>query len=868
MSTPLLLTKLNRPQLRLPKVARPALITQMNAGLRGKLTLVCAPAGYGKTTLVLDWLSQLAGEYVSGWFSLDENDNDPVRFLAYVIAAIQQTYPDFGGSTGTLLRAPQSPSGEVILTTLLNEMAAIPKPFILVLDDYHTVQIPAIHKNLATWLEHQPEALHLVLITREDPLLPIARWRARGQLTEIRQDDLRFTQRECADFLSNVMGISISPEDLSALERRTEGWIAGLQLAALSMQHTDPSSFIKAFNGSSRYVLDYLVDEVFSRQPEDVQNFLTCTSILERLSGPVCDAVTGENNSQERLEALEQANLFLVPLDHSRIWYRYHRLFAELLRHRLRNTNPDSLLDLHERASQWFEKNDFIAEAVQHALAAQDWDRVAQILTQVGTEMLNQGEATTLVRWYVAIPREVLLSNPRLCFDYCWPLLLTGHYEEAAELLTHVEQIAQDIPPFLGEILTAQAYLARAQGNHVLMIERSQRARKLLPKESIASRALVAINLGLAYWHMGNMGATEEVLQEALEASRLTGNYYGAITAIIFQGRVLAVRGQLRKADEFARQAIEQGGQLLINALAYLDMSALHYEWNQLAESDRYLQGAFDLSRRGQNEEFEVGCWMMLSCLRMAQGDLQGAQEAIAGGQEKIDKGTIPLGTASRFELAKLRLALAQGDLRGIQNPENQLDEGLDTHNFNRFTNLSKARVLLMQHQREDASQYLMELAEKAQKNGWGYALIAIRAWQALAARTRQMAGEFLQEAIQLAQPEGLIRTFIEIGVDLIPHLQEAARQGIEPTYVRKILSAFQSDPIPETFARGFAEPLSEREIEVLRLVVAGLSNREIAQNLVVSLGTAKTHIHNIYSKLEVSNRAQAIARARDFELV
>ena len=868
MSTPLLLTKLNRPQLRLPKVARPALITQMNAGLRGKLTLVCAPAGYGKTTLVLDWLSQLAGEYASGWFSLDENDNDPVRFLAYVIAAIQQTYPDFGGSTDTLLRAPQSPSGEVILTTLLNEMAAIPKPFILVLDDYHTVQIPAIHKNLATWLEHQPEALHLVLITREDPLLPIARWRAKGQLTEIRQEDLRFTQQECADFIRNVMGISISPGDLGALERRTEGWIAGLQLAALSMQHTDPSSFIKAFNGSSRYVLDYLVDEVISRQPEDVQNFLTCTSILERLSGPVCDAVTGENNSQERLEALEQANLFLVPLDQSRIWYRYHRLFAELLRHRLRNTYPDSLLDLHERASQWFEQSGFIAESVQHALASQHWDRVARILAEVSTEMLNQGETTTLVRWYGSIPKEVLFEKPRLCFDSCWPLLLTGHFEEASELLAHVEMIAKDVPAFLGEILTAQAYLARAQGDHALMVERSQRARRLLPKSSVASRGLVAINLGLAYWHQGNMEATEEVLPEALEANQDTGNHYGVITTMILQGRVVAVRGQLHRAAKFAQQALEKGGQLPINALAYLDLSALHYEWNELVECDRYLQGAFELSRRGQNQEFELGCWMMLSSLRIAQRDFDGAQEAITNGQALIDTGNIPLVTAARFEIAKIRLALAQGDLASAQNLEVYLEAGIDTHNFNRFTNLAKAILSLAQNQREEAARYLAELAQRAQQNGWSYALIAIRTWQTLAADFQSTAIQFLREALHLAQPEELKRTFIDVGTGLIPYLQEAARQGIEPAYVGRILAAMPGEPNPEIARQVIAEPLSEREEEVLRLIVAGLSNREIAQNLVISLGTAKTHIHNIYGKLEVSSRAQAIARAREFELV
>lgn len=869
MPTPLLLTKLTRPQLRPHRVGRPALIERMDTGLAGKLTLVCAPAGYGKTTLVLEWLTQLNKEYSFGWISLDDSDNDPVRFLAYLIAAIQQSYPEFGESTNALVHAPQPPPGEIILTTLLNEMAAIPTPLILILDDYHTIQTPAIHKNLATWLEHQPAMIHLVLISREDPLLPIARLRARGQLTEIRQDDLRFSKQECADFLNNIMGISISLEDMEALERRTEGWIAGLQLAAISMQHFhDPSAFIKAFTGSSRFVLDYLVDEVFSRQPNDIQNFLTQTSILERLSGPLCDAVTGDKNSQKRLESLEQANLFVVPLDQSRTWYRYHRLFAELLRHRLRKAERKSLIDLHNRASQWFEKNNYVAEAVQHALAAQNWERVGQILSQINTEMLNQGEVTTLVRWYSSIPRDVLLSNPRLCFDYCWPLLLTGHYEEAGELLAHVEQIAQEIPPFLGEILTAQAYLARAQGDHALMVERSQRARLLLPKESVASRGLVAINLGLAYWHLGNMKATEEVLLEAYEASRATGNHYGEITAVIFQGRVLAVRGQLQNAVELSRQAIKQGGQLPINALAYLDMSAFHYEWNQLTKSDYYLQSAFELSRRGQNQEFEVGCWMMQSCLRLAQGDLQGAQGAIAKGQEKIDFGIIPQGTVARFEIAKLRLALAQDDLARARKLESCLDEGSDTHNFNRFTNLTKAKYLLAQNQKEQAAMYLEALAAKAQQNGWQYALIAIRTWQALTAENSSTAICFLGEALQLAQPEGMMRTFIDVGVDLIPQLQEAARQGIEPAYVREILSALQSEQDIETLFSALAEPLSDREVEVLRLIVAGLSNREIAQNLVISLGTAKTHIHNIYGKLEVSNRAQAIARAREFELV
>jgi LuxR family maltose regulon positive regulatory protein len=708
-----------------------------------------------------------------------------------------------------------------------------------------------------------------VLITREDPLLPIARLRARGHLTEIRQNDLRFTQQECANFLRTVMGKSISLEDMEALERRTEGWIAGLQLAAISMQHhQDPSSFIKAFTGSSRYVLDYLVDEVFNRQSEDIQNFLIQTAILERLTSSLCDAVTGEDDSQKRLESLEQANLFVVPLDQSRTWYRYHRLFAELLRHRLRKAEQKSLTDLHDRASQWFEQNNFVAEAVQHALAAQNWDRVARILSQVNTEMLKQGEAVTLVRWYGAIPNDVLLSDPKLCFDYAWPLMLTGHYGEATELLEHVEGIAQEIPSFLGEVMAAQAYLARAQGQHARMLERSERARALLLPGSVNSRCLVAINLGLAYWHLGDMESTEGVLGEALDTSQASGNHYALITAIILQGRVLAVRGQLRAAAKKYQKAVESGGDIPINALAHLDLSALHYEWNQLTEADSHLQRAFDLSRRGQNEEFEVACWMMEACLRVAGGNVQAAKEALTKGQQLIDKGAIPPGTANRFEVAKLRFALAQDDLAAILELRDRLADDVDSHNFCRFANLAIAKLLLAQNQPDQATNYLTALNKTAHQKDWRYTLIATRAYQALAAENHEMAIYFMEGALKLAKPEGFMRLFIDIGVDLIPYLQEAARCGVEPGYVEQILNGIQIEQGIRTPGSNLAEPLSAREVEVLRLIVAGLSNREIALNLVISLGTAKTHIHNIYGKLEVCNRAQAIARAREFELV
>lgn len=869
MPTPLLLTKLNKPHLRSQRLFRSMLVQQLNAGLDGKLTLVCAPAGYGKTTLVLEWLSNLPEDANASWISLDENDNDPVRFIAYLIAAIQTSYPHIGKTTSSMLENPQAPPDEVILTSLFNELTRLSSPFILILDDYHCIQTTSIHQFLALWLEHQPISLHLVIISREDPLLPIARLRARGYLNEIRQDDLRFSYQECTDLLQNVMGISISSEHVAALERRTEGWAAGLQLAAVSMQHhADPDSFLKAFTGSSRFILDYLIDEVFARQTESMQKFLVRTSILERLSGPLCDAITDQANSQEQLEALEHTNLFVVPLDQSRTWYRYHRLFSELLHHRLQRTEGESPADLHDRASQWFEQNDSAAEAIQHAIAAQNWDRTAKLLSQVNDEMLKIGRTTTLVRWYAALPENILLQDPRLCFDYCWPLLLTGQYHRAADLLDHVEAYAQENRAFLGEIMTAQAYLARVQGQHELMVDRSIRARALLPRESVNSRGVVAINLALAYWHLGQMEATEEVLLEALESNRASGNHYAYITAVILQGRVSAVRAQLRSAAKLFKQAIEAGSDLPITALAHLDMSALYYEWNQPAEAVPHLQKAFDLSRRAHNQEFEVACWMIQACLDLAVVSSQAAREALDKAQELINQGAIPELTASRFEVAKLRLALAQNDLQTALQFETGLADDIDSHNFCRFTNLAKAKLLITQNHFEQAEIYLAKQYKIASKHGWHYTLIAIRAYQTLAARDHENAIYFIEDALKLAKPEGFMRIFVDLGVDLIPYLQEAARSGIEPGYVGQILGTFQNESGGKTQDSRLAEPLSERELEVLRLIVAGLSNRQIAQDLVISLGTAKTHIHNIYGKLDVSNRAQAIARAREFELV
>ena len=867
MTDLLLATKLAIPPKRVDIVQRPRLLEKMDAGLKQNgsfgryFTLVSAPAGYGKTTLVLDWIQRLG--LPIAWLSLDEPDNDPRRFITYLVAAMQQVSENIGQAATAMLQSPQPPPDELMLTGLVNEMTVVQEPFVLVLDDYHIIHTPSIHKQIAFLLEHQPANLHITITTREDPLLPIPRLRARGQVLEIRQDDLRFTADETTEFLKTVMGLDISFDEVAALERRTEGWIAGLQMAALSMQGRDDlSNFIQAFTGSNRFILDYLVEEVFERQSSEFKDFLLKTSILERLSGSLCDQVAEQANSQELLERLEQANLFIVPLDQSRRWYRYHRLFAELLRHRLRSSSLAEN-ELHQRASYWHEKNSHPSDAIQHALAAGDWERAGNLIQRYNTDFLKRGEVLTVIRWFQSLPEEVLLSNPKLCFDYCWPLLLAGQFDVVRPLLERVEGIAGEMPEFLGEVNAAQAYLAREQGDHALMVEKSQRALSLLPKSSVDSRGIVALNLGIAYWHMGQMQAAEEVLAEALEAGQATGNHYAVLTALIFQGRVLAVRGQLRQSTEYFMRAIQQGGGMPINALAYMDLATLHYEWNELDVSDAHLQKAIGLCQRSQNYEFLVGCWMIQSRLRIAQGDFDGADNSLGQAWGLVRSGQIPAPTAERLDVAQARLLLEEGNSAGEW--EQKLTETVDCHPFYRFLGLTKAWTLPKAHARA----YLDGLSQAAQANEWRYGLIAVRALQAVIAEPQDDALEFLTEALQMAEGDGFIRTFVDTGEELVPLLKEAVRRGISPEYVGKILEVMKDGVhLSDAGQSLLVEALSDREMEVLRLVTAGLSNREIAEKLVISTGTAKTHVHNLCGKLGVRNRTEAAMKAKELGFV
>ncbi|MGD8622249.1 MAG: LuxR C-terminal-related transcriptional regulator, partial [Anaerolineales bacterium] len=828
-----------------------------------KLTVISAPAGYGKTTLISQWLTEAPCPI--SWLTLEKGESDPTRFLSYLMAAVQSTAPQLGASATAMLAAPQQPPMEKILTTLINDLTAYSEPLLLVLDDYHVIQSQPVHEMVNFLLEHLPTNIHLVITSREDPPLPLHRLQARRQSLGIRQSQLAFSSQEVLQFFKSTSDIRLSERQAAKLVRRTEGWVTGLQLAALSLRSApNLDSFIESFTGSNRYIIDYLFEEVFDTQPDKVQRFLLQTAILNRICAELADAVTGGEESHNLLEQLEQANLFVVPMDQTRRWYRYHRLFADLLLNRLRATDRASEARLHARASQWFEEAGLITEAVEHALASEDWSRSATLIGQASDMFLKRGELLTLIDWFDKVPGALIYEYPDFGLSYAWALLLIGRFDEAEELLNHYESQAQATPELLGQVATAQAYSARARGDNKKVIEKSELALQLLPENELTSRSTLAMNLGLVYWHVGRLRDAVPVLNEARQKAEIVDNHYAGLTAQIFLARTQASQGSLHQAEKQLKKTLETGGDIPILVLSHYDLSCIYYEWNELGKAWTHLDQGLEMCTRSGNREFQNGGHVLKAYLYMAQGNILGALSEVET-SHALSHGFGPA-TQARSMACHAEIALAMGDIETAANWVERMPERVGAHSLYRFIDLTPIRLLLAQDKKAAARETLSDLLDQATSAGWGYASVAIRALAVRAAESEAEAVELLSEALVLSEPEGFIRTYVEVGGSMIPILKEVARQGTLPDYVGKILDAYGTKG--ERTKLPLVEPLSDRELEVIRLLGAGLSNREIAEELVISIGTAKSHVHNICGKFGVRNRTEAAMRAKELDII
>ena len=914
--TPILATKLYLPRLRPNVVSRPRLIERLNEGLHRKLTLIAAPAGFGKTTLVSEWVEGI--ERPIAWLSLDEGENDPARFLAYLVAALQTIAAHIGEGVLGMLQSPQPPPPEAMLTALLNEITTLPDHFVLVLDDYHVIDAKPVDLALTYLVEHLPPQMHLVIATREDPQLPLARLRARSHLTELRAADLRFTASEAAEFLNQVMGLSLSAADIARLSDHTEGWIAGLQLAALSLQgHQDVPGFIRAFAGDHRYIVDYLVEEVLQRQPAPVRSFLLQTAILDRLSGPLCNAVTGQEEGNACLEALERGNFFVVPLDDRRHWYRYHHLFAEVLSAHLMAEQPDQVSTLHRRASEWYEHNGSVADAIRHALEACDFARAAGLVERAVPEMRRSRQEATVLGWLRALPDELLQVRPVLSVAYAWALLASGELEgvetrlrdaerwldttaDRSEMVVVGDEEYRRLP---AAIAVYRAVHAQARGDVADTMNYARRALDLVPEDDHLVRGAAAALLGLASWASGDLETAHRTYAEGMARVQRAGNISDAINGTIALADIRIAQGRLHEAmrtyERGLQLATEQGEPILRGtADLHVGMSELHREQNDLHAATQDLLRSKELGERtGVPQNWSRWC-VAMARIREAQGDLEGALDLLHEAERLYVSDFSPnvrpvAALVTRVWAAQGRLGEAIGWAR-----EQGLEVSDDLSYLREFEHITLARVLLARSKSERADRSILEAvgllerllqaAEEGERTG---SVIEILILQALA---HQDQGDIpaalvpLQQALTLAEPEGYVRMFVDEGPPmavLLAKLHERSRKrpraastNVPLASIERLLALLRGERVQEgtspaapsapTPAQPLLDPLTERELEVLRLIAAGLSNRAIAARLVLALSTVKSYVNTIYSKLQVESRTQAVARARALHLL
>lgn len=912
MVTPLLATKFYVPPVRRDYVPRPRLLERLDEALHRRLTLVSAPAGFGKTTLLSEWLTKrdrwtiADGSLPSAtWLSLDAEDNELGRFLSYLVAALAATAPEVGQAAGNLLRMPQLPPTETILTILINELCSLPSDLVLVLEDYHTIEAAAIHSALTFLLDNLPPQVHLVISTRADPPLPLSRWRSRDMMVEIHAGHLRFTREESVAYLNDVMNLRLVSEDVTALSQRTEGWIVGLQMAALALQgrgsQQDASAFVQAFSGSHHYILDYLVEEVLAHQPEEVQTFLQQTSILSQLTGPLCDAVrfgkagspTGSDDGQAMLEALDTANLFLVPLDDERRWYRYHHLFAEVLRARLqRASGREGVAHLHLRASEWYEGRGEVTEAFRHAVAAQDFERAARLIEENWLRIGHAGQMNTVLRWLQSMPEEVVRAHPMLSGAYAWVLWLTGRmdavepYLDAAGEVWEQQAAAGTMDPdhqrWQAGGPALRTNLARHRGQLEEAIQFAHQTLAMAVPDDALLQSYGHLGLAHAYRELGDYEQSLSAYVKGMPLARAAGNIAAANIAAFYLSRVLELQGHLHRAAEALREALQftesKGlGESPASAILNIGLASLLCQWNELQQAEDHLLLGQELARLGGHHELRRNGGIVLARLRLAQGDPAGALAAIQEAEQATAKVEMPLASA---ELAayKARVWLAQGDLAAAARWAEGAAQrpGQDRGYTRQIEAVTLARVRFARGEMQQALDQLAACQQAADQSGglgWAVEIGILRALVHEAMGRRSSALADLERALTQAEPQGYVQLFLDEGESMAVLLRRVASLGVAPAYARRLLDALDrraavQEPAATPGSPPLVEPLTEREMEVLRLMASGLSNREIAVELVLAMGTVKAHLHNIYGKLGVRGRVEAASRARELHLL
>ncbi|NQT59542.1 MAG: LuxR family transcriptional regulator [Bacteroidetes bacterium] len=867
MSVPILTTKLFIPTLRTGTILRPRLIEKLNKGLLCKLTLISASAGFGKTTLVSEWVSHSRQKVL--WLSLDEEHKDPMRFLAYIVTALQSIKENIGIELLIELQSPQSPYLDYILPHILNEITAIIEDFILVLDDYHILDNEEIDKILTFFLKHMPSQMHLVIATREDPHLPMARLRGIGQLTEIRASDLRFSVTETTAFLNEMMHLSLSASDITALETRTEGWIAGLQLAAISMQgHNDSSKFIESFTGNHHFILDYMIEEVLNQQEESIQSFLIRTAILDRMCGPLCEHVLNDPalSGRETLKNLEQLNMFIIPLDNDRHWYRYHHLFGELLKLRLKQSAYDTE-ELHIRASQWYEDNELYIEAFQHSTAAGDINRTIRLLEGKNIPRTSRRTVSMILNWLHSLPEDVLDQYPILWITYASVLLGMGQISgvesklniaEAALNRTESNEATRDL---IGRIATMRAILAVTRYDSELIYTQSLKALEYLHKNNFSSRITSTWTLGQAYQQMGRIEEAKKTYRDAIKLGMSSGNYLFAIMSESGIGDIEEADNKLHSAAEIYGHVIEQVGKqpLPVMCDVYLGLARIHYEWNNLEKARQLAETSLKLAKKFENviDRF-ILVELFLVRLNIVEKKMEDASVLLHDTVKTVQQDNFKHRKSIVAE-TQILLKIKQGDFKAAEQLAAEFD-----------LKASKVRILLASGDVSSALNVLKPLNLQIDKKKRDKESLKIKILQALALFENGesgMAVQIMGKILPTTEPEGFIRIFVDEGLPMFRLLAEAAKKGITPDYITQIQAEYNSVE-HKKIKQPLIEPLSQRELEVLNLLSQGLSNKDICNKLFLALDTVKGHNRRIYAKLDVKTRTMAISKARDLNIL